>query len=96
MQTGEEKQEPKMAESAIDFKEVFTLPSGKKAQVIQAKGWHLRQAQKMAGTDQSMTIFCLASLIIRIEGKSFVPEDLDEMDLKDAAAIQAKLGEYIA
>lgn len=88
-----EKQEEISLEKYV--KEI-TLPSGKKLQVIEAKGKHLREAQKVAGADKSdyMT-FALASQICRIDGQKFVMEELDEMGLEDVAKITAAVGEYL-
>jgi len=60
-----------------------TLPSGAVAEFLPFKGKHLRIAQRMSGSDQSLVMYAIIATVTLIDGKGIVMEDLDEMDGRD-------------
>lgn len=66
------------------------LSDGRKATVLDFKGHHIRQAQRLMGDDTSLFLFALISLCVEIEGKPVLIEDLDHMPGKDVMKLQAE------
>lgn len=71
----------------------LTLPSGAKAQIIEGKGKHARQATKLMSGDSSLYMPALMSQLVTIDGKKMVMEDFDEIPLVDYNAIAVELSE---
>lgn len=69
------------------------LPSGKVAVVGEFKGKHVREAQRIAGSKADMFMFALISLTTTIDGRPIVPEDLDELDGRDALELMGHFNE---
>lgn len=69
------------------------LPSGKEAKILEFKGKHIREAQRIAGTDVSKFIFAMIAVTTTIDNKPIVMEDLDEMDGRDVIKLQAEFSE---
>src|SRR5690242_7131262 len=70
-----------------------TLPSGKRAEVLNGKGRDLMRAHRaVAGNTEPMSVsFALIAELARIEGKPLVYEDVLEMDLEDVLALEAEV-----
>ena len=60
----------------------FTLPSGKNCVIKRFKGKHVQQAQRLMDTSLGGEDFadCLASMLVEIDGRPILKEDLPEMD----------------
>lgn len=76
-----------VAPPIVPAKNEITLSDGRKAIVADGKGKHARDATRMADGDQSKYMGCLMAQLITIDGNKIVPEDLDEMPLKDYMAL---------
>jgi predicted regulator of amino acid metabolism with ACT domain len=73
--------------------ETITLPSGAVAEVTEFKGRHVREAMKFVdGTDPYSIVFALIALNTKIDGKTIVMEDIDEMPGADALMLMGKFG----
>lgn len=70
----------------------IALPSGKTAQVIDFKGRHIREAQKVAGTETEKYLFALIAATTTIDEKPVVMEDVDEMDGFDVLELMKAFG----
>lgn len=68
----------------------IALPSGKKAEIKDFKGKHIRDAQRIADGDVSKFIFAMIAVTTTIDNKPIVMEDLDEMDGRDVLKLQAE------
>lgn len=80
----------KIEEKAIN---VFELPSGKKCEIFEGKGYHARKATEMMGTDSSLYLPFLMAQLVHIDGKAIVYEELDELSLKDYQTLMAEFSE---
>ena len=69
----------------------FILPSGKTAQIIDGKGKHLFQAQKIAKSPDEIT-WALLAVLTTIDDKPVIYEDMEEMDLPDLLSILTNSG----
>lgn len=69
----------------------ITLPSGKVAEINEFKGKHIREAQKIAGGDESKMMPAMLATCITIDGEPFLAEDFDELDGFDALHL---MGEF--
>jgi len=60
----------------------FDLPSGKKCIIKRFKGKHVQQAQRLMDAKLGGEDFadCLAAMLVEIDGKPVIKEDLPEMD----------------
>lgn len=70
----------------------ITLPSGKTAEVKDFKGKHIREAQKVAGTETEKYLFALIAATTTIDEKSIVMEDLDDMEGFDVLELMKAFG----
>lgn len=63
----------------------FDLPSGKKCVIKRFKGKHVQQAQRLMDAKLGGEDFadCLAAMLVEIDGKPILKEDLPEMDGMD-------------
>jgi len=63
----------------------FQLPSGKNCVIKRFKGKHVQQAQRLMDPKLGGEDFadCLAAMLVEIDGKSILKEDLPEMDGMD-------------
>jgi hypothetical protein len=77
--------------NSFPVKEI-TLPSGKIASVIEAKGKHIREAQRQSGEESDKIIFALIAVCTTIDGKKLVVEDIDDMNSKDVFALMGEFG----
>lgn len=66
------------------------LPSGKTAVIYRGKGRDANRALKESDGDGTKYLSCLMAVLIEIDGKAVVPEDLDELDLKDFTTLQTE------
>ena len=64
----------------------FILPSGKTATIIDGKGKHLFQAQKIAKAPDEIT-WALLAVLTTIDGQPLVYEDMPDMDLPDVFSL---------
>jgi hypothetical protein len=71
----------------------ITLPSGAVAVIRQGKGRDVRQAQKMSDGDTSLYMNCLMSLLVTINGNLLVPEDFDELSMKDYTELMSSVAD---
>lgn len=69
---------------------IINLPSGKTAEILPFKGYHIRAAQRKMGEDTSLFIFALISECVNIDGKPVIIEELDQMDGRDVIKLQAE------
>jgi len=93
--TGGDKQTPPPPPVVINTEpETFTLPSGKKATIKPYQGKHIRQALKIADGDTSIIPFALISLIVTVEDKPVIYEDIDEMYGPDVMKLMEKFGDF--
>jgi len=65
----------------------MVLPSGRFARIENARGEHLLKALR-ADTEGKDTTFYLISLLCTIDGEAVSYQDLLDMDLRDALALQ--------
>lgn len=79
-----------VADKAI---KTFDLPSGKKCEIFEGKGYHARRATEMMGKDSSLYMPLLMAQLVHIDGKAIVYEDLDEIPLKDYQSLMAEFAE---
>lgn len=70
----------------------INLPSGKVAQVTDFKGRHIREAQKVAGTETEKYLFALIAATTTIDDKPIVMEDLDNMEGFDVLELMKAFG----
>jgi hypothetical protein len=74
-----------------------TLRDGKIALIKVGKGRHARKAQTLAADSKDdkggAYLSILMSLLVTIDGKSVVPEDLDDLDIRDYNDIFAEFSE---
>jgi len=72
------------AEERNIYKE-FELPSGKHCVIKRFKGKHVQQAQRLMNPELKGEDFadCLAAMLVEIDGKNVLVEDLPEMDGTD-------------
>lgn len=71
---------------------IVELPSGKHAEISEGRGRDLRMAAKMTnGTDEFDFMFCLISVLCKVDGRRVLPEDIEDLSLADLTAIQAAL-----
>jgi hypothetical protein len=71
--------------------EKIELSIGKVAMVNPCLGKHIRQATKMAGTDQSMFMPAVMALLVTIDGNACTMEQFDELPGADYMAILNKV-----
>ncbi len=65
-----------------------TLSNGSVAEIIKGKGRHAKKAMmKSEGKGEEYLAILMAELVL-VDGKKLVPEDFEEMDMKDYMAIQ--------
>lgn len=63
-----------------------TLSDGRKAQIFKGKGIHARKAMRAVSDtkeDSGAYLSSLMSMLIIIDGKELVPEEFDELPMKD-------------
>lgn len=68
------------------------LPSGKQAHYVDAKGKHVREAQRLMDGDPDKMMFALISVCTAIDGRRLAIEDLDEMSAGDCMALMGVFG----
>jgi uncharacterized membrane protein len=69
------------------------LSTGIIAEVVKGKGKTARQAQMIAGKDQSKVMGAMTALCTKVDGQSIAFEDLEEMLLEDYLKIQGAFAE---
>lgn len=72
----------------------ITLSDGSKAVIGQFKGYHIAQARKLTD-DPNQLISAIISLVVNIDGKPILMEDLDQMDGFDVLALMAEFSAFI-
>lgn len=70
----------------------ITLPSGKTAIIFEGKGVHSNQAMEIANGGKKY-LNALMSLLIEIEGEKMLPEEMENLPLKDYLALQGEFAE---
>lgn len=77
------------------YQKEFTLPSGKECKILRFKGKHIQSAKRLMDPDKGGTDLdeCLASVLVEIDGKKIVIEDLAEMDGVDYLAITTPINQ---
>lgn len=76
---------------AREVKKEFELPSGRKAVIYKGTGKNARIATTYSNGDQGMLINSLMSQLCEIDGKQYVPEELEEeLDLQDYMILQGE------
>lgn len=78
-----------VAPAKSEEKPGIPLSGGRYAVITPFKGRHIRQARVMMREAGHDFLFALIAQTVTIDGKSIVPEDLDEMDGKDVIALQS-------
>lgn len=73
--------------------QIIELPSGRKAEIQQFKGKHIREAARLADSDSSKLVFALIAMLTTIDGEAIVMEDLDEMNGKDVMKLMGEFSE---
>lgn len=68
----------------------LVLPSGAKATFVKFKGKHVMAAQRLCGNSGDKLILAILSIITKIDGKSLVLEDFEEMNGKDVMKLMAE------
>jgi hypothetical protein len=66
------------------------LPSGVVAVIGTFKGRHIRESQKLVGTETERYLFALIALTTTFDGKTVIMEDVEEMDGWDVLALMAE------
>lgn len=70
-----------------------TLSDGRKAVILKGKGKHAQDAMELSEGKSKLYMSSLMALLITIEGKGIVPEDLAELDMKDYNKLLTKFTE---
>lgn len=73
----------------------FNLSTGSKVVVKPCYGYHIEEAGRIAGGDGTKLIGALASLLITIDGKKCVYEDLRNLPGKDYTKILGYADEWM-
>jgi hypothetical protein len=81
---GAPKAQPGAASEGNTYPKTIALPSGATAEIAAFKGYHIREAQKIAGDDTDKMVFALIALTTTIDGRAVTMEDIDEGDGFDA------------
>lgn len=68
----------------------ITLPSGKTALIYRGKGRDSNRALKESDGDSSKYLICLMAALVEVDGRPVVPEDLEDLDLKDYTTLQTE------
>lgn len=71
----------------------MTLPSGKVAEFGEFKFKHIQEAQRIAGENSENYMPALIALVVKIDGKDLLMEDVIEMDGFDGLAL---MGEFMS
>lgn len=92
------KRTPAAAASAAEpekFHKEFKLPSGKKCTISKFKGKHIQEAKRLMDPQKNGADMdeCLAAILVEIDGKKIVIEDLAEMDGMDYLKIITPINE---
>ncbi len=69
------------------------LPSGRKAELKEFKGKHIKEAQRIAGENSENLIYAIIAMLTTIDGQPVMMEDLDDMPGKDLLKLMAEFGE---
>lgn len=67
----------------------FELSNGKMCVVREGRGKHMKNAQRIAGTDKSAYMGALMSLLVKIDDESVTMEELEELPLRDYMKMMA-------
>jgi hypothetical protein len=78
------------AKAANNGAKEITLPSGKVATIGEFKGKHVMQAQRIADGDQGKMLFAMIALVVTIDGKGIVMEEMEEMEGRDCLKLMAE------
>lgn len=72
----------------------ITLSNGSVAVVGEFKGYHIAQARKLTN-DPEQLVNAIIALVVTIDGKPIVMEDLDEMNGFDVLALMSEFSGFI-
>ena len=73
--------------------DVIKLSDGREARILNAKGNIIPAARRIMAEDGSNFQDCMVALVTVIDGRPIIIEELYELPLKDALAIQARFNE---
>jgi hypothetical protein len=71
----------------------FDLPSGKHCVISRFKGKHVQQASRLMNSDGSDMAECLASILVKIDGKPVFKDEFEEMDGVDYLKIMTPINQ---
>ncbi len=73
----------------------ITLPSGVVATERRASHRQLRLATKIAENDKTLMLNALISARFLFDGKEVLPEDVDDMDMRDTIILSKEVGDFL-
>ena len=73
--------------------DIIKLSDGREARILNAKGSIIPQARRIMSEDGSNFQDCMVALVTIIDGRPIIIEELYDLPLKDALAIQARFNE---
>lgn len=82
-------QEYSDVETHEDGSRSFSLSAGEKCVIRAGKGKHMKNAQRIAGTDKSAYMGALLAQLVTIDGEKITAEELEEYPLKDYMKMMA-------
>lgn len=85
--------ETNTTEAAQVTTKTITLPSGRIAELKEFKGKHIREAQRIAEGDSERIMFAIIAMLVTIDGKPVVMEDMDDMPGGDVLKLMAEFGD---
>ena len=71
----------------------ITLSDGRIVTIFQGKGYHSRKALQESNGDGFLYLSIFMSMLIEIDGKKVIPEELDELTSKDYTLIQSNFSD---
>jgi len=80
------------ANNSFPIEEIELTKLGKTAKCIEAKGKHIREAQRLSGEESDKLIFALIAVCTTIDGRKLTVEEVDEMHSADVFKLMAKFG----
>lgn len=79
-----------MVMEKIEETNKILLSDGRLAEIKQGKGRHAIKAQNLSSGKQDAYMSILMAMLTTIDGKAIVPEDLEDLPLRDFTAIQVE------
>jgi len=78
--------------NSFPVEEIELVKLGKTAKCIEAKGKHIREAQRLSGEDADKLMFAMIAVCTTIDGKKVMLEEIDEMHSADVFKLMTKFG----